>query len=135
MNITEKAAYLKGLAEGLAIDPASKEGKLLLAIVDILDDMALTVADMDDEVAELAERVDEIDEDLASVESDFYEDEDEDDDEEDDEFYEVECPSCGEEIYVDEDILEDEKVVCPNCGQEIDLELECNCDDDTCDCH
>ena len=132
MNITEKAAYLKGLAEGLAIDPETKEGKLLLAIVDAFDDIALTVADLDDEVCEMTERMDEIDEDLAALEDDFYEDGEECD--EDDAYYEVECPGCGEGIYVDEDILEDEKVVCPNCGEEIEIEVECECDEN-CHCH
>ena len=105
MNITEKAAYLKGLAEGLGVEETSKEGKLLLAIVDVLEDMALTVADIDDEMTELVERVDEIDEDLGAVEDEFYDD----------------C-DCGEEedgesVYIDEDLLDTGKTVCPNCGK------------------
>ena len=40
MEISEKVAYLKGLAEGLNLDTESKEGKLIAAIIDVLDDMA-----------------------------------------------------------------------------------------------
>ena len=40
MNITEKVSYIKGLAEGLNLDESSKEGKVLLAIIDALDDIA-----------------------------------------------------------------------------------------------
>ena len=41
MEITEKVAYLKGLADGLGLDAESKEGKVLLAMIDVLDDIAL----------------------------------------------------------------------------------------------
>ena len=41
MEISEKVAYLKGLAEGLNLDTDSKEGKLIAAIIDVLDDIAL----------------------------------------------------------------------------------------------
>ena len=41
MTVTEKVAYLKGLAEGMAIDENSKEGKLLKAITDVLADLAV----------------------------------------------------------------------------------------------
>ena len=35
-KITEKVAYLKGLAEGMELDTEKKEGKLLAAIIDVL---------------------------------------------------------------------------------------------------
>ena len=42
MTISEKVAYLKGLAEGLNIDiDKSKEGKLITVMIDILDDDTL----------------------------------------------------------------------------------------------
>ena len=40
MEISEKVAYLKGLAEGLKLDEETKEGKLIAAIIDVLDAMA-----------------------------------------------------------------------------------------------
>ena len=40
MSISEKVAYLEGLAEGLALDTETKEGKLLAAIVDVLGEIA-----------------------------------------------------------------------------------------------
>ena len=55
MEITEKVAYLKGLAEGMELDTEKKEGKLLSAIIDVLDDIALELEDMKDEQAELAD--------------------------------------------------------------------------------
>jgi len=40
MTIIEKAAYLKGLTDGLGVDPQTKDGKLWSALNDLLADMA-----------------------------------------------------------------------------------------------
>ena len=40
MTLTEKAAYIKGMMEGMAFEPQTNEDKLLKAVVDLLDDMA-----------------------------------------------------------------------------------------------
>lgn len=130
MTLTEKAAYLKGLASGLALDENKPETKLINAMIDLIDDIALTVADLDDELAVVSEQVDLIDEDLESLEDDFYEDED---DEEDD-LIKITCPNCGDEIYIDDAILNDGELQCPNCGETLEFELECDCDCDDCDC-
>ena len=53
MEISEKVAYLKGLAEGLNLDTESKEGKLIAAIIDVLDDMAEKFADVEDELCDV----------------------------------------------------------------------------------
>ena len=62
MTITEKTAYLKGLLEGMEIDQSTKEGKLLAAIVETLDDIALSVADLDDEVGAINDEMDMLEE-------------------------------------------------------------------------
>ena len=46
--LPEKMAYIKGLAEGLDIDASTKEGKLLLAIVDALSDTADEIYEIQD---------------------------------------------------------------------------------------
>ncbi|MFR6378577.1 MAG: MJ0042-type zinc finger domain-containing protein [Evtepia sp.] len=33
-----------------------------------------------------------------------------------DDFFEIECPSCGEDIVIDESVLDIGEVTCPNCG-------------------
>lgn len=122
MKLTEKAAYLRGLVEGLGVEENSKEGKILKAIVDLLDDISLSVADLEDGYEELNEQVDMMDEDLSSLEEDFYGDEDEDEDEdEEDEMYEVVCPRCGDEICINESILADGEMTCPNCGEKLEF--------------
>ena len=76
MDILEKCAYIKGLAEGLGIDSSKPEGKVLNAIIDLLSDITETIADMDDEVATLGDYIEEIDHDLGDVETYVYECED-----------------------------------------------------------
>ena len=138
MTVTEKVAYLKGLAEGMDIDAASKEGKLLKAIMEVLADLAVSVEDLEDYTAELTEQVDAIDEDLDMLESDFYEDYDEYDDEDeelDTEFYDVSCPNCEQEFSVDEETLLEGSMECPNCGEHLEFDIECDDDECGCGCH
>ena len=123
MEILEKVAYMKGLAEGIGLDVKSKEGKLLKVMMDILDDVALELQDIRDEQGDLEEGLDAVSEDLAEVESYLFDQEDEEDDEDDEEVYQTTCPNCEEEIFFDETILEDGSVLCPNCGEELEFDL------------
>lgn len=137
MTTSEKVAYLKGLAEGLELDTATKEGKILSVIMDILEDVALDIEDIENNAADLGEVVNQISDDLADVENLVYDedgddDEDEDDgdwdDEDDDEdgeepvFYEVTCPACGNTITIDEDVLDLGGIECPNCGEHLEFD-------------
>ena len=150
MTISEKVAYLKGLAEGLDIDTSkSKEGKLISVMIGILEEIGLSLEDLEENNVALGEEIDAISDDLADVEKVVFDDEDEDDDEdecccgdEDDDFFEVECPNCKEDLVIDDDVLESGVVQCPNCKEKFALELsdDCCCGEDhedgcTCGCH
>lgn len=127
MLLTEKASYIKGLAEGMELDANDKTTKLIRALIDIIDDLALTVSDLEDECAELQEQLDAVDEDLAEIEDDFYEDEEDDDEyyyDDDDEFFEVQCPECNEIITLDEDMLDEGEIACPKCGTKLQFEFD-----------
>ena len=99
MEITEKVAYLKGLMEGMELDTEKKEGKLLAAIIDVLDDIALELEDMKDYADELGDGLDAVSDDLEDVEDVIFgEDEDEEDeefdeDEDDEDCYATTCPT------------------------------------------
>ena len=127
MGVSEKVAYLKGLAEGLGLDAESKEGKLFAAIIDVLDEMAEEILELEEEMADIEEGLDAVSDDLSEVEEALYELEDEFDDEDEDEDEEdcfmTTCPACEEEIYFDETVLEDGEVVCPNCGEKLEFDL------------
>lgn len=132
MTITEKVAHLKGLVEGMEFNGDNKETKVLNEILDVLEDIALTVSDLDDEMGLVTEQLDAVDEDLAELEEVFY-DECEDCCDCEDDMYEVECPNCGETVYFDEDIIMEGEAQCPNCGTELEFDVDCDCDCEDCE--
>ena len=127
MTASEKVAYLKGLAEGLGVDGETKEGKLLLAVIDVLDSLAADVEDLEATAAGLADSIDDIGEDMEYLEdlclADYDEDEDYDDGCDEPE-YEVTCPKCGEVISVYEEDLDFGSSSCPECGEELEFDLD-----------
>ena len=137
MTISEKVAYLKGLAEGLNLDTEkSKEGKLISVMIGILEEVGLTLEDLEDSTAAMGEELDAISDDLADVEEIVFDDDDEEEGcchrghchcHDDDDFFEVECPTCGAEIDIDESILEAGTVECPSCGDTFAIDL---CDEE-----
>ena len=81
----EKIAYLNGLLDGMDIDKnGSKEGKALILVSEILEDIVSIVEDLDVEQEEMEDYVTAIDEDLSSIENEIFEDLDDDLDELDD---------------------------------------------------
>ena len=146
MNISEKAAYLKGLMDGLNLDTEKAEGKMISAIVELLGDVTKRLADVEETTIAISDELDEIEEDLDAIEDyildededDDWDDDDDDDDEDEDEdwddegfdfgdedsiIYEVEC-ACGERIQFDEETLEKGSMICPNCGETLEFSLE-----------
>ena len=138
--LTEKVAYLKGLADGMKIDDATNEGKLFSNILEVLDEIASRLEDLNEEVIESEARIDELEEFSADLLDELDDcdcddcDCEYDEDEEDLDFYEVECPNCKEKVYFDEDMLEDDELYCPNCEEKIEIEFDCDCEDCCCDC-
>ena len=128
MTISEKVAYLRGLAEGLDLDTTkSKEGKLISVMIGILEELAMSVEDLEENALDVGEEIDVLSDDLADVEEVVFEDDGEDDEDYDDDWFEVECPTCGADIVVDDEALADGEVECPECGTRYAMELS---DDD-----
>ena len=147
MTISEKAAYLKGMMDGMALNTDSNEGKMIAAIVDLLGDMGKRITDIEDTTIAISDELDEIEEDLDAIEDFIMDEEDYDDEDFDDDFddeddedyeegfdfgdedttiYEVEC-ACGEVIDFDEETLEKGSITCPKCGETLEFSVE---DDD-----
>jgi len=136
MTLTERCAYIKGLAEGLDFDKKdTAEAKLIKALIDLCTEMAEEIDDVEYDIAELADYCEELDEDLGDVEEVLLDLDDEDDDWEcdgdcdccdmcdecedcddcelyDEEYYEIVCPSCGETVCFDESVNAEE-LACP----------------------
>ena len=127
MTISEKVAYLRGLAEGLNLDTEkSKEGKLISVMIGILEEIGLSIEDLEENTQALGEEIDVLSDDLSDVEDvvfDEDEDEDEDDEDYDDDWFEVECPTCEEPLVIDDKALADGMIQCPNCHDKFALDL------------
>lgn len=129
MTLSEKSAYLKGLMDGLQMDAEKPEVKMIRAIVDMLEDVGYAIADVEENARNVSDELDLIEEELDTLGSIvFDEDDDDDEEEEDDDFnfddalYEVKCPKCGEQIVIDEDLLEDGYTECPSCGERLEFD-------------
>lgn len=154
MTLSERIAYIKGLADGLNLDETKAEVKVINEMLNLLEDMAISVNNTEELYDELSEQVDEIDEDLANLEEEFYDDcecdcdcdfcdEDCEDfiEDEDNPLYEVTCPDCDAEIVIDEDMLLEGEVNCPECGNVLEFDFSglfgedgCACGDPNCEC-
>ena len=149
MELSNKAAYLQGLVDGLGVDESTKEGKIIKAMSALLAEMAEALEGMDEDLSRAYDQINDLSDELEDLEADLYEDEDdeEDDDEEDDDeddeeddeedaddandddiasepFYEVACPNCGETVYVSEDDLDAGEANCAHCGVTFEVALE-----------
>ena len=151
MTVVEKAAYLKGLVEGLGIEPDSREGKLWGALGELLSDMAHEIEDLQATDMDHAEALDEMAEELSYLEDlvcdldepeDFDDedcdgdcdscglcdedlDEDEEDEDGEEELISYECPSCGHEIVFKASSVDfDEDYRCPACGKPVFPEID-----------
>jgi len=147
MTISEKAAYLKGLMDGLNLDTEKAEGKMISAIVDLLGDVTKKLTDVENTTIAISDELDEIEEDLDAIEDYILDEEDEDyeddyeDDfdeyEEEDEYgdegfdygdeestiYEVKC-TCGNVINFDEETLEEGSIICDKCGETLEFTFD-----------
>ena len=124
MTISEKVAYLKGLAEGLNLDTEkSKEGKLISVMIGILEEVGLSIEDLEENALALGEEIDVLSDDLADVESVVFDEDENDEEDYDDDWFEVECPTCEEPLIIDDEALADGFIQCPNCQSKFSLDL------------
>ena len=124
MTISEKVAYLKGLAEGLNLDTEkSKEGKLISVMIGILEEVGLSTEDLEENALALGEEIDVLSDDLADVESVVFDEDENDEEDYDDDWFEVECPTCEEPLIIDDEALAEGFIQCPNCQSKFSLDL------------
>ena len=131
--LSEKAAYLKGLADGMKLAEKSDEGMMITKLIAMLEDVAASVDEVEAVLDEYDERLDDLEEfatDVSEACSGGHDCDcdcdcdDEEEDYDDLEFYEVECPHCKEKVYFDEDMMDSDDLVCPNCGKLIEIEID-----------
>ncbi len=121
MSLAEKAAYIKGLADGLDLEADKKEARVIKEMLELLSEMAGDVDDMGADLGELFDVVEQIDEDLAQLEDEVFGGEPIGFS---DEMYEIVCPNCHEAVQLDEEVLIAGDVICPACGEKIEIEID-----------
>lgn len=134
MNTLEKLAYLKGLVEGLGLDETKKDTKVINNLISLLEDVVLSVTELEENYNEMQQQIDAVDEDLGEIEKDLYDECDCDEckgkdgkdkpAEVDDIYYEVTCPTCGDTIHLDDELISQREIDCPNCGEKLEFDLE-----------
>ena len=128
MTISEKVAYIRGLYDGLGLDSEkSGEARILSEVLDVLRQIGSQMDSADASVDRLCEELDDLRDSVADLENAVF-DEDDGDLEEigdtDEDFFEVPCPSCGEDLVVDDEALAAGVVNCPACGGKFALSFE-----------
>ena len=142
MTISERVAFLKGLAEGMALDPDAKETKITNAVIETLADMAAYIESIDEDLEHVVEDIEDINEELRAIDDYIFDDDDDFDDfgflpDDDDECghncaccgegdftLEVDCPACGGEIEIGETDLLSGLAACSACGEKLEFEYD-----------
>ena len=132
MTISEKVAYIQGLFDGLKLDTEmSGEARILSEVLDVLREVGQQLDGMDAAMDEFDEELDALGDTVADLEKAVFDDEDEQDAEFDDldggeeeDFFEIPCPTCGEDLVVDDESLAAGLVECPVCGGKFALSFD-----------
>lgn len=97
MELSERAAYIEGMAEALRLGAGDDRDRLLLEISHGFSAIARELEDINEELDQIA---------LNETEG---------------QLVAVRCLGCGEELAVDEELLSDPavEVSCPNCGDDL----------------
>ena len=131
MTISEKVAYIQGLYDGLELDSGkSGEARILSEMLDVLKEVGQQLDGMGTAMDQFDEELDTLGDIVADLEEAVFEDEDEEDgefedfDDLDEDFFEIPCPTCGEDLVVDDEALAARVVDCPVCGGKFALSFE-----------
>ncbi len=140
MSLTEKAAYLRGLYDGMELgEEKSKEARMLSAVIDVIQELTSHVSENEESIAAIADQVDDVAELLNDCVMNDEDDEeelqfdDEEFDEDDEDFvttFEVECPNCQKLLNIGEDELATGEIECTTCGQRFQIDLQFENDDE-----
>ena len=131
MTISEKVAYIQGLYDGLGLDSEkSGEARILSEMLDVLKEVGQQLDTVDAAMDQFDEELDALGDTVADLEDAVFDDEDEQDgeiedcDDLDEDFFEIPCPTCGEDLLVDDEALAAGVVDCPACGGKFALSFD-----------
>ena len=137
MKKNEKAAYIKGLFDGMELDMNDKQNKILKSLIELVSDMAEEISELGQCYDDVCDQIDTLDESVTDLEDTLYDDDEydeyyADDDKEScncdccvgtgDMVYEVVCPTCGKTIALSEDAVEKGSMKCPECDELLEFD-------------
>ncbi|MDL2288119.1 phage terminase large subunit family protein [Oscillospiraceae bacterium OttesenSCG-928-F05] len=116
MELRERAAYLKGLMDGLKLDTSTDERKILHALVEGFEDVSAAVEALSASNSAVAEALEALPGQggVSGPSFNFS----------DMGVIELDCPGCGKPIEIDEDMLRSGQFLCPHCGQQLAVDQE-----------
>ncbi|MBE3590420.1 MAG: hypothetical protein IMW98_06310 [Firmicutes bacterium] len=123
-DIKQRVAYLQGLASTLDVEALGAQGQVLTGILDVLDDMAHTLAAVERHQEDLEDYLVDLDENLADLEEDLGAAQEEAGTParlaaRTEAWWSFTCPECGTVIEVSDDAFDDDEhveLICPHCG-------------------
>lgn len=123
--LRERVSYLIGLAEGMQMSELTNEGKLLRAIIDVMDDMALAIEDLENIQEYHSNQIDDLDQDLCEIESAIFDYGAEYDDEDEYNYFIDEDGTSEYDLHRGDE----------ECGEQCDDECDEQCDDECDECN
>ena len=133
MTISEKVAYIQGLYDGLGLDgEKSGEARILSELLDVMKEVGQRIDGIDTVLDGFDEELDTLGDTVAELEDAVFDEDNDGGDGEDDgfdgdldeDFFEIPCPTCGEDLVVDDEALAAGVVDCPACGGKFALSFE-----------
>ncbi len=130
-KLTDRISYLQGLAEGMKLNPDKDSHRLIMEILDVLGEVGDSFEALAEAHKELSDYVEAIDEDLADLEAETYDDDNETlapgyeaPDDDIPSYIEYECPHCGNVCKLDPDKVDfNGPTLCPTCKQDLFPEM------------
>lgn len=125
-ELREKAAYMRGVLEGVNFNGDEQRKRLWESLIDFCDEVADNLGNLEDSQNEFADYIEAIDEDLCTLEKYFYNEGDDTNENQevifnsdpDHNVLEMSCPFCNQGVYFENE-AGDYEVVCPECGKVI----------------
>ena len=130
MTISEKVAYIQGLYDGLGLDSEkSGEARIISEMLDVLKELGQELERVDTAMDQFDEELDTLEDTVADLEDAVFDDEDEPDEsfggyDGDEDFFVVPCPTCDEDLVIDDEALAAGVVDCPGCGGKFALSFD-----------
>lgn len=129
MDLTQKAAYIKGLIDGLKLDEKNDQNKVIKKMAELLVEMTENIDELNMSTDEIFDEIDELDDAVTNLENGNFDIPNEE--------YEATCPACGYEFLINDAEIEEDGIICPECGKKLEIDFGCDCGcgcGDDCNC-